>query len=81
MKIPTSITLPPMFNTGKIVLLDEKDRAYIKNIGGENSSYLFTVRYGIDNKQEENMCQIRCHVISQIHVTSSRSIQDRCVTL
>ena len=51
MRMPYSITLPPIFTIGEIFQLDNKDGAFIRKIRGKTSSYWFTVRYVIGNKQ------------------------------
>ena len=37
--------LPPIFTAVKLGLVDKNDKGYITNIGGEISSYWFTVIY------------------------------------
>ena len=71
---------PLLFTVGDIVIIDDKDKAYIIESRGETGDLFFKVRFILDNSHLSNVNQARCRVVPIFDSTSnfsSRSCTNR----
>ena len=75
----------PLFHVGDLVLIDDKNKAYILEIDIQaivNGSILYKVRYAVGNQIEDNVKQSRCRITtilsSPATTRDSHSSLNRC---
>ena len=56
-------SIPLLFTVGDIVMIDEKDKAYIIESRGETGDLFFKVRFILDNSHLSDVNQTRCRVV------------------
>ena len=66
-------THPPLFTVGDIVVVDDKDKAYIIESRGEYGDLFFKVKFIIDKTEQSNVIQARCRVVPIFDSTSNFS--------
>ena len=68
---------PLLFTVGDIVIIDDKDKAYIIESRGETGDLFFKVRFILDNSHLSNVNQARCRVVPIFDSTSNFSSRSR----
>ena len=68
---------PLLFTVGDIVIIDDKDKAYIIESRGEIGDLFFKVRFILDNSHLSNVIQARCQVVPIFYSASNFSSRSR----